>query len=142
MEPQCPSWQGLHAAASRSLPAPLRAQRHAPGAALLERKAEPVPRMLPCTLQLDLPLFQTPCAGSAPKGWCGGAGQAGAASPRAQQPAGAPEGGLGIGRALAEAAAVEVAASLGLRRVRSVCLGFLWAGTQPRGLLTRMTLSP
>lgn len=41
------------------------ALQHAFGAALLERKAEPVPRMLPCPSHLDLPLLQTPCAGSA-----------------------------------------------------------------------------
>lgn len=112
MEPRCPSWQGLRAAASCSLTNPAARVWGSPAGPLTCGSAPfaaPVRRL--CTH--------------------GGAGQVGAALPHAQQPAGAPEGGLGIGRALAEVAAVEVAASLALRRVRSVCLGFCGYGHDP-----------
>lgn len=47
MELQYPSWQGLHATASHSLQLPIFNTQCASRAVLLERKVEPMPRVLP-----------------------------------------------------------------------------------------------
>lgn len=67
MELQWPSWQGLHVTALHSLQLPIFNTQCASRATLLERKIEPMPRVLPWTLHLGLSPSQTLCRGSSPK---------------------------------------------------------------------------